>query len=284
MNNQNNNVVPNTQVNPQQVVQQPVAQSQPQVAVQPVVTQPKKKSHTGLLLSLLIILALGGACFFLYQKWKQTENYYINYYSPINAKEETNLDIKSPLIQDLYNTFKTVDEEDFYGKDLNSDTFKLYIALRNISYKDYIESKCNMFDNTKMQGISCPSGYVPVAINEEVVKNELIKLYGEHHEIQLKNVQLGNSCYGGYEYIEGRKQFVLGKCTNSFASMVKTEKKLIEATTTENNITLKEKVRYYSSNTTVPDYLKDGVDVYHFRLDNNYNYVFVNKEHTEVVD
>ena len=271
MNNQNINNVPQPVQQPQPVVQQPQQ-----------VVQPKKKSHVGLILSLFIILCLGGACFFLYQKWMDTENYYKNYYSPINSKEETKLDINSALVQDLYNQFKTNDVEDYYGKDLNSNTMKLYVALRNISYKDYIESNCNMFDNTSMQSITCPDGFTPEAIDENLVKNELIKLYGENNNIELKNVQLGNSCLG-YQYIEGRKQFLLGKC-NASTIMVKAEKELLSATTTDKNIAIKEKVRYYSTNVKVPEYLKNGIYLYHFRLDNKYNYVFVNKEHTEEID
>ncbi len=302
MNNENNNV-PNTQASPQPVVlnqsvqtqavqaqpqvvaqPQPVQQSVQQPVQQPVQPQPvpqKKKSHTGLILSLFIIICLGGACFFLYQKWMETEDYYLNYYSPINSKTETKLDLESPVIVDLYNKFKTDESEDYFGKDINQNDMKLYLALRNVSYNYYLDSNCNKYDNTKMQSFNCPNNYTTKAIDENIVKEELIKLYGENHDIQLNDVTLGNSCYGGYQYIQERKQFVLGRCIGNVQSRIKTEKKLLEATTTDTNIVIKEKVRYYSTSIDVPDYLKDGTYIYKFRLDNNYNYIFVSKEYSE---
>ncbi len=306
MYNQNMNNVPNTGVQTQpvaaavqtqqvqaQAVQAPVdpnAQSQQvqapannQGQVQQAV-QSKKKSHLGLVLSILIILGLCGACYMLYQKSVDTETFYKHKYSPINKGEEVKLDINSTLVQDLYHRFETTEKEDYYGRDLNDNKYKLYIALRNISYNDYISSNCNLFDDSAMPFTTCPKGFTPKAIDQEVLFNKLKVLYGDNHNIPIVNIQLGNSCLGSFQYVKRRKQFVEGKCHSEAKSMINVEKELLSAVSNGPNIYLREKVRYFTTTVAVPKYLKNGIYKYTFRLDENFNYVFENKEYTEEID
>ena len=41
------------------------------------------------------------------------------------------------------------------------------------------------------------------------------KLYGENTSIPFTNIQLGNTCIGGYQYIPSRGEFVQGLCNGS---------------------------------------------------------------------
>lgn len=299
MDNQNINNIPNANVEQNAVAAQPqtvqsnvTTNMQAQQVQVPVnntaqvqqTVQPKKKSHLGLILTIFIILGLCGACFMLYQKSVDTESFYKHKYSPINRGEEVKLDINSTLVQDLYHRFKTTEREDYYGRDLNLPKFKLYIALRNVSYNDYISSNCNLFDNSAMPFTTCPDGFTPNAVDQDVLFNKLKVLYGENHNVPISNIQLGNSCLGSFQYIKGRKQFVEGKCHSEAKSMINVEKKLLSAVSNGPNIILREKVRYYTTTIAVPDYLKNGIYKYTFRLDENFNYVFESKEHTEEID
>lgn len=293
MNNQSVNNIPNQTVQGPvaQPTIQPIAQNtvqntvpvQPQMATQPVNNKKTKKSKSGIVIILLfiIILGLAGGCYYFYDKNNQTIDYYKNYYSPVTADEMTKLDLDSTIVKDLYATFGTTVEEDFFAKDYSSNTMKLYIALKNVNVRDYLNSNCNMYDNTKLQHFTCSGSFTPKAIDEDVIKLKLKQLYGDNNNIELTDVQLANSCYGGYQYISGRKQFVQGKCVGDVECLVQAEKELISATSTKNGVELREKVRYYSTNITVPDYLKSGIYIYKFRLDNNYNYVLMSKELSE---
>ena len=145
---------------------------------------------------------------------------------------------------------------------------KLYLALRNVSYKDYLDSNCNMFDDNDMQYFTCPKkDFKPSAIDQEIVLEELKILYGDNNNVQLKDVQLGKSCLGGFQYITGRKQFVQGYCSGSTVSLIDAEKELTKAISNNQELKLYEKVRYFSTSTTVPNYLKTGTYIYNFRLD-----------------
>ena len=96
--------------------------------------------------------------------------------------------------------------------------------------------------------------------------------------IPYQNIQLGNSCVGGYKYIEERGEYVQGLCKTNAANMYSVSKKLIEATSRESIIVLKERVKYYGSEgVSLPERLASGVYEYTFKLDVNYNYVYVSK-------
>ena len=283
MNNQNlNNNLPGQQPsNNQNTV---VQNNQNQVVQQPVV-KPKKKSHGGIIFLIFLILVLAGGCYYFYDQNLKTKAYYENKYSPVNSDKEAELELNSTIVVDLYNKFKTSVKEDFFAVDFNSNDMKLYMALRNVSYKDYLDSNCNMFDDNEMQYFTCPkTDFIPTAVDEEIVLEELKVLYGDNNNVQLKDVQLGKSCYGGYQYIKGRKQFVQGYCNGSNVCLIDAEKELTKAVSNNSELKLYEKVRYFSTSTTVPNYLKTGTYIYNFRLDNNYNYVLVSKDYSEERD
>ena len=297
MNNQNVNtnvngnvvqpgVVPQQQVVPQQVLpQQTVPKQNVQQVGQTNGNKPvkqKKKSKVGVLFTLLIILGLAGGVYYFYDQNVKLKDYYEHNYSQLTSKEEKDLPLDSFIVNDLYNRFKTSAKEDYFEKDFNSNMMKLYFGIRNVSSKDYVESNCNLFNNTRMKYVVCKDDeYTPVAIDEDILKMKLIELYGENNGIQLNNIQLGNSCYGGFQYIADREQFVKGHCNSSVIALIDATKELYKATTKENEIKIYEKVRYFTSATDVPDYLRSGKYVYTFRLDPNYNYILESKTFIE---
>ena len=305
MNNQNVNTnvngnvvqpgVVTQQAVPQQAAPQQNAQTQQNVAQQNV--QPagqvqsgkpvkqKKKSKAGLIFTILIILGLAGGIYYFYDQNVKLKDYYEHNYSPLNSKEEKDLELDSFIVTDLYNRFKTSAKEDYLERDFNSNTMKLYFGIRNVSSKDYVESNCNLFNNTQMKYVTCKDDeYTPFAIDEDVLKLKLVELYGDNNGIQLGNIQLGNSCYGGFQYIADREQFVKGHCNSSVIALIDATKELYKATTKESEIKIYEKVRYFTTATDVPEYLRSGKYVYTFTLDPNYNYILKSKEFIEGKD
>ena len=197
----------------------------------------------------------------------------------LNNNKTTNLDIDSTIVKDLYSKVKTNIKEDMASNELN-DGMKLYLAYRQIPKSKIYESNCNLFNNTSMNLLTCEKNdnFVPNAFKEEDLKLELVKLFGENTQIENGNIQLGNSCVGGYQYIAERGEYVEGNCLSDTTTLYNVEKKLISATVTNDIITLKEKVRYYGTESIDIDRLKNGIYVYKFKLDKNYNYIYVSKQ------
>ena len=278
----------------QQQVQTPPVQPQPvnPVPNQPVVQQPnvpqqqakapqkntkQKKSGNKTLLILFLILIIGGMGYYIYTDYQKDLKNKCSPLVPTNNKTKE-LDINSTIVQDLYSKVKTNIREDIASNEIN-DQMKLYLAYRQIPENKIYESNCNLFNNNIMPSVQCEksAGFVPNAFKEEDLKLEYIKLFGEDVELQNNNIQLGNSCIGGYQYIAERGEYVQGSCNNEAQTLYNVEKKLISATATNDTITLKEKVRYYGSESLDIDRLKNGIYVYQFKLDNNYNYIYVNR-------
>ena len=107
-------------------------------------------------------------------------------------------------------------------------------------------------------------------------------MYGENTPMPNNNIRLTNLCIGGYQYIPEREEYVEGYCKQSTAVSVRADKKLISAISYNKTIILTEEVRYYTQeNMAIPKYLKNGTYKYLFRLDTNYNYVFVSKTYEQ---
>ena len=197
--------------------------------------------------------------------------------------EEVKLDLNSTLVKDLYNKVYTNIREDIAQFNL-TDELKLYLAFKQIPSDKFYDSNCNLFDQTSMKLYSCTTGgdFVPKAFKEESLQLEVKKLFGEKVTLENKNIQLGGICLGGYQYIAERGEYVEGNCGEYNSTIYRADKKLVEAVSTQNTIKLKEEVRYYGNEKNpIPDYLKSGDYIYTFRLDTNYNYVYVNKEYVE---
>lgn len=236
----------------------------------------KSKSVFFLLLSVLIFLACS---IYLYFENEKLKDYYANHYSPIVSKEAKNLDINSDLVKKIYSSISTTAAEDLANHSFD-DKLKLYLAYRNLKTKDIYDSNCNLFDNTSMQGFTCfdKDNYVPKAVKEDSIKLSLIILFGNNNVVH-QNIQLGNGCLGGLQYIASRGEYVFGNCIRKNNSIIKADKELIEAISTNDTITLREKVRYYTyDNSNVPDFLRNGVFIHKFRFDENYNYIYVSRE------
>lgn len=270
----NNNTVQQQPVTTQQPVLTPVPQ---QVQPQPVPVK-KKKSSISILL-LFIILGLIGYIIYTNKNYTNTINNIKNNCTPISAGEEKELDINSTLVQDLYSKVQTNIKEDIANPEFN-DNLKLYLAYRQILEKNKYESNCNLFKDTNMEPYTCTvtNNFTPKAFKEELLIRELKKLFGENNTIQLDNIQLGNSCIVGYQYIKERGEYVEGYCNKKMATSFKVTKDIIKATSTQNSIIITENVKYHpTEGQDVPEYLKSGTYKYEFKLDMNYNYILVNK-------
>lgn len=242
---------------------------------------PKKKNYVPLLI--VIILILIGAVVFLMQKNKADVARLNFECSPVGYKEETKLDINSTLVQDLYNKVKTNIREDLASVNFDN-AMKLYLAYRQIAEDQIYESNCNLFSNTAMEPYTCPQieSFVPMAFKEETMQLELNKLFGENNNITHGNVQIGKNCMGGYQYIAKRGEYVKGYCQEQSATIFRVEKTLVEAKSYGNYITLTENVKYIGNqNAEVPAYLRSGTYQYTFKLDTNYNYIYISKEYIE---
>ena len=316
VNNQNiqNKVVPNTttpsvvpsqqgsaqNIQPQQVVYQQVQQqpvnnnqpstAQPQVAIQK--TQPqtpppqkkektKKKKNNLARFFFFIIVILGAYIFYLINTHKLEIANLNEACTPVSTtKDAKELDLDSTIVQDLYSKVSTNIREDIVSTTLD-DKMKLYLAYRQIPSKKIYESNCNLFSNTSMEPYTCTESltFVPKAFKEETLQVELKKLFGEQTNIANANIQLGSSCIGGYQYIAQRGEYVEGYCQNETYTQYKATKKLVKATSNQSTITLIEEVQYKGTETEAPpEHLKSGNYIYTFKLDTNYNYVYISKE------
>lgn len=239
----------------------------------------KKKSGGSLLLVIFFLLVIGCLSFFGLNYHNNEMKKIKDKCSPVKESSEAKeLDLDNPLVIDLYEKVATSLREDLANFELN-DQMKLYLAFRQIpSYKIY-ESNCNMFVNAGIEPFTCNNNDVK-AFKEETLKLELIKLFGEDNKVNLGNIQLGKSCIGGFQYIAGRGEFVQGHCANDISTMYSMKKELVGATSTNSTIVLRENVKYYGTEgLDVP--LRSGVYVYTFKLDMNYNYVYVSKTFEE---
>lgn len=241
---------------------------------------PKRKANFVPLLLIIILGLIAYAAYSTKMYTSRIENLSYNCTPITSSKEDMELDLNSTIVQDLYNKVSTNIREDLAQTEFN-DNMKLYLAYRQISDEDKYSSNCNMFDAISMEPYTCEEStrFKPRAFKEELLKLELKKLFGENNNIQLKNVQLGShTCVGGFQYIPARGEFVEGYCKSSPAILYKATKKLIKATSNRNTIILTEDVHYTVDDSgELPEKLKNGYYYYTFRLDMNYNYIFISK-------
>ena len=260
----------------------------PQPAAQPTVEisgpPPKKRSSLAPIL-LLIIIGLVAYSFVSAKTYTARINSLTYNCTPITAsKQDKELDLKSTLVTDLYSKVVTNIREDLAQPEFN-DNMKLYLAYRQIPDHSKYDSNCNLFSATAMEPYTCEEStrFKPRAFDEDTLKLEIKKLFGEKTDIKLANVRLGDhSCIGGWQYIPDRGQFVEGLCEKKSATSYKVEKKLTKAISNRNTIILTEDVKYIIDDSgQLPDSLKSGIYTYTFRLDMNYNYILISKTFKE---
>ena len=240
--------------------------------------KPKNKLASFLL---FIVVLLGAACGGLWYYHQQQMNLMRVKCTPVSTSGEAKeLDLNSTIVKDLYSKVSTTIREDLAETELN-DQMKLYLAFRQIANSDLYESNCNKFSSISMEPFKCEvtATFTPKAFKEDIIQVELKKLFGDDTNIAHQNVQLGNTCIGGYQYISERGEYVQGQCGSTNATLYRVEKELIGATSTESTIVLTEKVKYYGAESLkLPDRLVSGTYKYTFRLDMNYNYIYISKE------
>lgn len=244
----------------------------------------KKKNPNGGVSSLTVLLflavvGLGVYIFYSNSLYKSNLAHLEYNCTPVSSyQEDKQLDLNSTIVVELYNKVKTSIREDYAQPDFN-DTMKLYLAFRQIPEHKFYSSNCNMFKDTTMEPYKCDGRlFTPKAFKVEDLEHEIKVLFGEETNIPLANIKLQNNCIGGYAYIPERGEFVEGKCDVNTATSFKADKKLKEAWTNRNTVTLVEEVKYIESEKMkLPDYLKSGTYYYTFRLDMNYNYVLISK-------
>lgn len=247
------------------------------------VVQPKVKTRKPYL-TILLLLVISGLCFTIYyiNDLHQQEIDKLNYEcTPVSTTGETKeLDLNSTIVQDLYSKVKTNIREDLANIELN-DEMKLYLAYRQVPTGKVYSSNCNYYNDTKMYGYSCQESleFTPTAFNEDDLLIEVKNLFGETTVLSHDDIQLGNSCIGGYQYIADRGEYVEGECSQLSTTTFKADKTLEKATSTESTIVLYEKVKYYGAEgKELPEKLVSGTYKYTFRLDSNYNYAYISKE------
>lgn len=232
-------------------------------------------------LFLIIIFLLIALCGFLWFYHQQEMKKMILKCTPVSTTSGSKeLDLDSAIVVDLYSKVETNLREDLGEVQLN-DQLKLYLAYRQIARSKFYESHCNMFKSTGMEPFTCDthSSFIPLAFKEETLQLEVKKLFGNDVSIPNQNIQLGNTCIGGFQYIPERGEYVQGECLSTGATLYRAEKELIGATSNESTIVLTERVKYYGSEgLEVPERLVSGTYKYTFKLDMNYNYVYVSKE------
>ena len=284
---QNTQTVPTVQT-PSQI--RPTIVEPPKPTAAPVTTQPatpeltgpppKKKTNMTPILLIIIFLLAGYIAYSTKTYTARINNITYNCTPVTASKEDIELDLNSTIVQDLYNKVATNIREDLAQPEFN-DNMKLYLAYRQISDEAKYDTNCNLFSNTAMEPYTCEvsTRFKPKAFKEETLILEWKKLFGEKTAIQLKNIRLGeHSCIGGYQYIAKRGEFVQGLCGTNTATSYKVTKSLTKATSNRNTIILTEEVKYHEGEKlSLPDTLKSGTYYYTFRLDMNYNYVFISK-------
>lgn len=248
----------------------------------PELTGPPPKKKTSMV-PLLLIIILGLAFYIVYSTKtynSRIENLTYNCTPVTASKEDVELDLDSTLVVDLYNKVATNIREDIAQPEFN-DNMKLYLAYRQIPEEAKYDTNCNLFSKTAMEPYTCEvsTKFKPKAFKEETLILQWKKLFGEKTDVPLANIRLGeHSCIGGYQYISKRGEFVQGLCGTNTATSYKVTKTLTKATSNRNTIILTEDVKYHEAEKmSLPETLKSGTYYYTFRLDMNYNYVFVSK-------
>ena len=243
----------------------------------------KKKVSKLVIFLLVVILLMGLGIFYLVYSNKQNMIRMQIACTPVSTtKDSKELDLHSTIVVDLYSKVETNIREDLALSNLTdlNDSYKRYLAFRQIPADKYYDSMCNMFNESGMEPFTCAKnqGFTPKAFKENVLQLELKKLFGETNNTPNGNIQLGTSCIGGYQYIASRGEYVQGVCKGINTTMFNARKELVSATSNKSTITLKEKVKYYGTEgMNVPEYLISGVYTYTFKLDTNYNYVLISK-------
>lgn len=243
----------------------------------------KKRNVLAWFLFLLIIL-LSGYNYYMVQQHRLVIAKIKDECSPVSTdKGEKELALDSTIVQDLYSKVATNIREDLASSNLD-DQMKLYLAYRQVPNRKIYESNCNLFSKTAMEPYICTetASFSPDAFKEETLQVEVKKLFGETTNILNANIQLGKTCIGGYQYIAERGEYVKGYCLEEQTTQYRVTKKLVEATSNKSTITLKEEVKYYGAEQLkIPENLRSGIYVYKFKLDTNYNYVYVSKTFEE---
>lgn len=236
----------------------------------------KGKKFANFLLKAAILCFL---LYFGYTKYTKDINDVKEKCTPISTSEKKELDLNSTIVVDLYSKVATNIREDVASNNTLDDTLKLYLAYRQIPVNEIYESNCNKY-SANMPSYECKDnqGYQITAFKKASIDLQLKKLFGTDHNIEYNNIQLGINCIGGYQYIPERDEFVRGTCTQLTTTTFKATKKLISATSEGPIITLKESTKYYGSeNKKLPDTLQSGTYTYTFKLDPNYNYIYIDK-------
>lgn len=239
--------------------------------------QTKKKVNTTVLLFIVLALFCFYAGYVNINKEKAKIECEESCTPVSTLKEEKNLDLNSAFVKDLYSKVKTDIREDLASPVLD-ESLKLYLAYRQIPNSKIYESNCNLFNDGAMLPYTCKesASFIPHAFKEETLAIEYKKLFGRNATFTFQNIQLSNVCLGGYQYIKSRGEYVEGSCSSLPTTTSYADKKLIKAVSKESTITLTESVTYYGSN--LPSELKSGTYEYKFRLDPDYNYIYISKE------
>ncbi|HIT23125.1 MAG TPA: hypothetical protein IAD45_01750 [Candidatus Faecimonas intestinavium] len=271
-----------TVVSPRVEVTSATTATPPPVAPEPVapiepVIPPKKSRKAGFFIVLLLLIIIGMGAY-IYMDY--TKDQARGECSPLVASDNSlrELDLESSIVQELYDKVKTTVREDLAYHTFD-DTLKLYLAYRQIPNSEIYDSNCNLFNENSMSNFTCTgaTNFTPMAFSEETLQKEVRKLFGESVSIPNQNIVLGNSCFGGYQYIAERGEYVQGYCGQVPTTTYNVEKELISASVQGDTITLREKVRYYSAQGIGAEQLQNGVYVHTFKLDNHYHYAYVNR-------
>lgn len=265
---------PQEETKPQEEVkeQTPVEVKQP-------VEKPRKKKNIIARLFFLVIIGLIGYIVFQNKLYTEYRTRLQIRCTPVSTlKEEKELDINSTFVQGLYRKVKTSIVEDLVEESLNT-RMKLYLAYRQVPQASFFKSTCDGFDPAQMVPYTCDiNNFEPNVFKKEDLKIQFERLFGEDEPFEYGNIQIGNGCIGGYEYVASRGEYVQGTCKESTTTTYKAKKELKKATSKQSTIYLEEEVRYSASEAlTLPDHLKSGTYIYIFKLDKNYNYIYVDK-------
>ena len=239
----------------------------------------KTKNKLARFLFLLIVLLVFGCAFMWYYYQQQITLMNIKCTPVSTTSGSKELDLDSTIVTELYNKVKTSIKEDLGQSELN-DELKIYLAYRQLPQSKLFESRCNMFETVNMEPFTCQasSTFTPLAFKEGDIQLEIKKMFGEDINIPNQNIQLGNTCIGGFQYIEKRGEYVQGECQSTGTVLYRAEKELISAVSNKSTIVLTERVKYYGSEgLEVPSRLVSGTYKYTFKLDMNYNYIYVSK-------
>ena len=266
----------------EQVPAEPTAVEQPPTTpeqAQPEEPQKKRRIISLTPIFIVLIVLLGFGLFYVYSDKTKVINQ-LRYQNIVQYTDDkkVELDVNSTIVQDLYSKVSTTVREDIADPNLD-DSMKRYLAYRQISSNRIYESNCNLFNQNKINNYVCDdNNFKPTAFKEETLQVELKKLFGETTVIDHGNIQLGQLCVGGYEYIEERGEYVEGQCIRNNAVTIKANKKIVSAYRINDEITIEEEVNYAADKQEqIPDSLQDGIYIYNFKLDTNFNYAYISK-------